>query len=762
VGLWVLVCLLAGGGEVRADRPGEPEFVTQGALLTSQGSQMVKMPLKHTRVAIRVTGHLARATVEQRFENPHQRPVEAVYIFPLPSAAAISGYTLVSGERQVVGKLLPRKKARAVYRRAKAAGQVAALMTQRRPNLFVQRVANLAPGAPVKVQLQYTQPLAHLDGARELVFPMVAGPRFISRARRAGGREELLSPPVLPPHLRSAHDIQLSVTLAPGLPLRAVHSPSHRIQVQRLPGHEARVTLHEQDRIPNRDFVLRYRVADGTSRGALLLSRPPGSSQGHFMLTLHPPAARTASPALPRELIFVLDTSSSMAGAPLQRARALVRGCLGALGPADTFQMVRFAEGVSTLGPRMIRNTPRNLELARRWLSLLRPGGGTFIGQGLSAALDLPHDPNRLRLVVFISDGYVGDEAKILALVARRLGQARLFTLGVGSAVNRYLLTEMALAGRGAAEVVGHDQPVAAAVERFVRRIDTPALTGLKLRFEGMQVRDLSRQRLPDLFAAEPLSLLGRFTGDGPARVVVTGTRGGQRVTMTAAGQVSHEPALAKAWARARLASLERRRLRRGTEALEREMATLALDHGLLSRHTAFVAVDRESFVPGEATRVDVAVDRPAGLLRHIGARSTLGGLALSGVGYGGGGAGAGSVGVMAYRVAAPQIRVGQAVITGHLDREIIRRTIRRQINRVKAAYERQLKARPDLAGKLVVRITIDEKGAVTDAAVASSDMGCPELEREVVAVVRTWTFPAAAGGGVVVVNYPFIFKRAE
>lgn len=207
-------------------------FVTQGALVVRRGRAVIKVPLQHTRVHIRVAGHLAHATVAQTFKNPYKKKIEAVYVFPLPTNAAVRGYVLKVGQRVIRGELLRRSEARAVYRRARAAGKVAALLTQERPNLFTQRVANLEPNKKLEIQVSYVSALPYDAGTRELVFPMVAGPRFQVRKKGAAPSARLSSP-MLPPALRSGHDISLRVDLQAGLPVSALHSPSHLIRVTR-------------------------------------------------------------------------------------------------------------------------------------------------------------------------------------------------------------------------------------------------------------------------------------------------------------------------------------------------------------------------------------------------------------------------------------------------------------------------------------------------------------------------------------------------
>lgn len=750
-----LVCAAPGA------RATNGSFITQGSLLVNQGTRVVKVPLEHTEVRIRVSGYLAEATVRQRFKNPFEKKIEAVYAFPLPTDSAVRGYSLRNGGRVIRGRILPRGEAQEVFRRATLAGRVAALLTQERPNLFTQHVTNLVPRAQVEVTLRYVSRLRYDAGSYELVFPMVVGPRFVPRKAGRKGNPRLLSPPVLPPDVRSAHDIDLQVELEAGLAIAGLRSPSHRLRSLRRSASAVSVAIATADRVPNRDFVLRYRVAGDQPRAALIAHRGDPDTPGSLLLMVQPPAAGTLV-AVPRELIFVVDASSSMTGAPLEAAKRLVRRFLAGLGRDDTFQIVRFSDRVSTLGQRMIANRPANRALALEWIDRVRPGGGTLIEQGLEAALGLPHDPARLRMVVFISDGYVGNEAALLGLVRQRMGAARLFALGVGSAVNRYLLEELAAMGRGLAQVVRPDEPVERTVDRLYERLRRPLLTDLTVELRGVKVASMTPDRIPDLYDGEPLFLHGLYSAPGRGTLVVRGRRQGVPVRLELPitfprREVGH-PAVAVAWARARIAELERRLVgaRGGGEraGIERQILELSLRHRILTRLTAFVAVDEDSATGTDrAARVPVAVDRPQFTVRTMGLP-----------GGGGGGYGHGYGMIVGHRAAvAPRILVGRAIVRGALDKEILRRVIRRHINEVRFCYEKELgPGKKATGGRVELKLVIVETGRVLTSEVTSSTLGNPAVESCIAAAGRRWEFPSANGGGIVEVHYPFVFRPVD
>lgn len=752
---------------------------TGGRLVTAEGDDTVDIPLAHTDVRIRVDGHLAEAAVTQTFHNPYPDKIDAVYLFPLPTDAAVTSLTITTGGRTIEGTIRERGEAKRVYERARRKGHVAALLTQQRPNLFTQAVANLEPGASIDVRLTYIHAPAHEDGGYELVFPMVAGPRYVP----GGGADPTVQPAVLPPGMRSSHDIALAVELDAGVSVRALESPSHELVIQRDDdGRRAELALAPGDTIPNRDFVLRWQVAGDAPEVAVLAHRDGRDSEGALFLIAQPPADAGDAEIAPREIVFVLDTSSSMAGAPLAKAKALIRRVLGGLRPDDTFQIVRFDDAASALGPAPIAVKPRNLGYVYDWLDALDASGGTEMIAGIEAALAVPHDPHRLRIVVFVTDGYIGNEDDILRLVGERMGASRLFSFGVGSAVNRYLLEEMAALGRGEAQVITPADDTAAAVDRFYRRIDRAVLTDVRIDWGGLAVTDVTPAAAPDLFVGQPVVLAARYATPGTGTVTVHGRRNGREVSFPI--QVTlpdrrERPAVATVWARRRIAELMRQLVRRDDPELVAKVVELSLSHGVLTRYTAFVAVDSAHVTAGGPAReVRVPVEVPAG----VRAIDTVAGGAIGSVGYGmGGGYGYGVAGTGVYGsighgapaparetvdpgpVSAPAPRdltVGVASVRGDLDRDAIGRSVRARKSAVRACYEKQLAREPDLEGTVVVTFTVSGDGTVT--AVTATGLGNAEVEACIAGVVRGIQFPASGTETEIAVRYPFVLRRAE
>jgi Ca-activated chloride channel family protein len=757
--------LAAAGGGASAGSSLPARRPTEGTLAARDGRALVDVPLRHTGVRIEIAAFLADVRVEQTFVNPYEKKIDAVYMFPLPSGAAVSEMEIESGGRAIHGHIDRRAEARRTYERARGEGQVAALLIQERPNLFVQSVANLEPRAEVVVRLRYVQPLAYEAGGYEVVFPMVAGPR---------GPAAGPAPPVVPAGVRSSHEIGIETVIDGGAPVTGIVSPSHRIAVD-----GDHVTLAEGDTVPNKDFILRWRAAGARPELALLAHRPPGAAAGTFFLLAQPPERAAAAEVTPREMVFVVDTSSSMAGAPLAKAKEVVRRALGAMGPDDTFQIVRFDDRAGALGDRPLASRRRNVELALGWLAALEAGGGTDMMAGIAAALGFPHDPARLRMVVFLTDGYIGNEDEVLRLVAARLGPSRIFSFGIGSAVNRWLLEEMAALGRGAAEVVRPDEDTRAAVERLGRRIGQPLLTDVRIDWGGLDVADVVPAAVPDLFAGQPLVVAGRYRRPGAATVTLHALRAGEpvelRLPVSLPAEDDARPAVGSVWARARIAELARRQIRGDTPALREEITAIALEHHLMSPYTAFVAVDpNRATAGGPGETVVVPVEVPEGVRR-------AGVLTLHAVGYGGGygageGYGAGAMGVVGKSVGESHAGVAMgralypalvvadagAMVVGARDIAIIKRVFDLHRNEVRFCYELSLQKAPDLAGRLVLEVEIATDGHVAAGRVRESSLADDEVGRCVVEAARRWSFPAVSGDRSDVVHYPFVFKRSE
>jgi Ca-activated chloride channel family protein len=476
--------------------------------------------------------------------------------------------------------------------------------------------------------MTYFHTIRYADGVFEFHFPMVVGPRFnppgyrdgvgAGTADAAGATGQKTEVPYLRPGELSAHDIALEVDIDAGLAIENPESPTHVVRVERPSPLRARVTLSPNDRIPNADFVLRYRVAGRGIRAALAAFRD--DTGGYFTLLLHPPEKGDEVPRIPREMIFVLDCSGSMSGEPLALAKRSLERCLKRLGPDDTFQVVRFSDSASSMGSAPVPATPENVRRGLRYVEGLESEGGTMMIEGIRAALDFPQAPGRYRIVSFMTDGYIGNDREILGEVKRRLGAARVFSFGVGSSVNRYLLEGLARVGRGVCTVLTLDETAERAANELYERVERPALTDLRVDWGSMGISDVHPDPIPDLFPGRPIVLAGRFRGEGAATVRVTGRLAGRpyetvlEVNLSEPG-LRHK-ALPAVWARAKIASVyDQMTWVTHPADLAPEIRRVALEYGLLSDFTAFVAVDTLSHTSGgHGTTVVQPVPVPKGV----------------------------------------------------------------------------------------------------------------------------------------------------
>jgi Ca-activated chloride channel homolog len=588
-----------------------------GGLTTELQGELVLVPLAHTSVDGEIHGNVAALSVTQRFSNPFDHPIEAVYVFPLPHDAAVTDFLMTVGKRTIRGVVREREEARELYAAARARGLRASLMTQERANVFTQHVTGIAPGGALEVTVEYFNRLAYRDGEYELVFPMVVGPRYSPR-----GSAPVADGPRLQPDQRSGHDIDLHLELFAGAPIEALTCNTHQLEIQRPAEDRALITLAHFDRLPNRDLVLRYRVSADEVRTSLQIHQ---TEEGGWMhLTVLPPVLLEGLAARPVEMVFVVDTSGSMQGAPLRQAKAGILAALDRLGPDDTLRVMRFSDGVDEMDAGPLPATPANLERARAFVRKLRANGGTEMMSGLRACLRHPADPKRQRLVTFMTDGYIGNESQVLSEVQYSVADTRIFSFGLGSSPNRFLLQWLAREGGGAAAFLGPDDDAQAVMARYFERLRRPALTELAIDWGGLPVAGVFPTELPDLFVGRPVEVVARLTEAvnlSQASVRVTGlAQGSPRalpVSIETTGPGRGGDALAKLWARYKIADLNSQA--RGqdgpsTERTAHRIRDLALEYGLLSAYTAFIAVDSMSEVAGEVETVPVPLPLPAGM----------------------------------------------------------------------------------------------------------------------------------------------------
>jgi Ca-activated chloride channel family protein len=605
-----------------------------GALSTERGC----LPLAALDVQARLDGLVARVALTQTFVNPHDVPLEATYIFPLPDRAALTRFRLEVTGRVVEGELKERGAARRDYDQAIQAGQRAAITEEERPGVFTLRVGNLPPGEEATVHLTLTGPLTYSNGEATFRFPLVVAPRYVPGAPLPGSSvgdgvtpdtdavpdASRISPPVLLPGFPNPVRLGLSIDVAPSsLAPRDFRSSLHTI-LESESDSVRRFRLMPGERL-NRDFILRFRVGAESIATSLVVQPDRGESEeGTFLLTLVPPVGDSAP--RPRDVVFVLDRSGSMSGWKMVAARRALARMVDTLTERDRFAVLAFDTAIETPpdldGPRLVSATDRRRFRAVEFLAKVEARGGTEMAQPLDLAVgELANSgEGRERILVLVTDGQVGNEDQMLRQLGPRLRGLRVFTLGIDQAVNAAFLRRLADLGGGHAEMVESEDRLDAVMDQIHRHIGTPVLAGLRLESAGLAfvAGSLVPGRLPDLFAGTPLLLFGRYRGEPRGDLVVQARDGAGR-----AWQVRVEPRrddavpLASLWARGRLRELEDRYAIGGSNraSLEKEILATSLRFGVLCRFTAFVAVDRSEVVNpgGQLHSIVQPVEQPAG-----------------------------------------------------------------------------------------------------------------------------------------------------
>jgi Ca-activated chloride channel family protein len=602
------VMLLAG----RAHASPEPGILL---LRTVDGREAPAAPLLSTDVTFRVSGMVARARVVQAFRNASENWVEGVYVFPLPENAAVDRLQLRVGERLVEGEIREREAAKRDYEHARAAGRRTALMDQERPNLFTTRVANIGPQEMIAVEFEYQQTLRYDRGRYSMRFPMVVGPRYIPGTLKVSAPGDpgwspntdqvpdaaRITPPVLRPEAGPVNPVRIHVDLDAGVPLAELSSPYHRVAVHAVSATRSRIELADGPVPANRDFELAWALqARQAPQIAWFTEYKDGRHYG--LLMVMPPAAAPGT-RLAREVVFVLDTSGSMGGASIRQAKEALELALARLAPGDRFNVVEFNSSAQRLFAVAQPVGPRSVRHAIDWVRSLQARGGTEMAAALRLALDGSDAGARVRQVVFLTDGAVGNEDALFRLIRERLGDTRLFTVGIGSAPNSHFMTKAAELGRGTFTYIGRIEDVQEKMSALFAKIESPVLKGLDVRWPaGAQVESWPR-RIPDLYAGEPVvvaAALDRLEGE----VRVSGTREDRvweaRVPLGLNG--SGGAGMGSLWARGKVEALMDS-IREGAaeEQVRVQVIDLASAHRLVTKYTSFVAVDKTPVRPSDA-----------------------------------------------------------------------------------------------------------------------------------------------------------------
>ena len=595
--------------------------------IASSDPSLDRLPLKSTRVDARVAGTVADVRVTQVYRNEGTRTIEARYVFPGSTQAAVHGMTVRIGERVLTANIREKQRARLEYEAAKKQGRTAALLDQHRPNVFQMSVAHILPGDEVQVELRYTELLLPTDGRYRFVYPTVVGPRYHKashRAEPAGGTSAFPATPHLPQGQRSSSAFDLQLRFASPLPVHDLGSPSHRIEVQGEASAHAEVSLADDgEAASHRDFILEYRLAGSATTGGLTLFEGADGQENFFLALVEPPKAIATSQINPREYIFVVDISGSMQGFPLDTAKALLRELIGGLRASDSFNVMLFSGSNRMLAETSVPATKPNIERAIATIEQMRAGGSTEIVPALERIAALPKNGDVSRSVIVVTDGYVTVEDRVFQLVRKNLGQANVFAFGIGSSVNRHLIEGIARAGQGEPFIVTQPAQAAEHAARLRKMIDSPVLTLLKARFDGLDVYDVEpsfEAGLPDVLGGRPVALIGKWRGPARGQLVLTGqsASGDWQQVLQVPAPDADAHALRLLWARQRIQQLGDDEALRGGNVQREAITRLGLHYSLLTNYTSFIAVDQvvrplDSSQAG-STRVDQPLPLPQGV----------------------------------------------------------------------------------------------------------------------------------------------------
>jgi Ca-activated chloride channel family protein len=602
-----------------ATRTLSPYFVVQG----SQPG-VDALPLKSTRADVTVSGVIADVRVTQTYRNEGTTPLEARYVFPASTRAAVYAMRLRVGDRVVDAQVREKQQARREYDAAKQAGKSAALLEQQRPNVFSMAIANVMPNDEIAVDLRYTETIVPDEGTYRFVFPTVVGPRYNGGTRPDGTptesqkNETWIAQPTLRAGEPAKHTFELNATVLAPMPVKSIASPSHTLAFSGVGEKKATARLAPDRAHANRDVVLEYQLAGSSVETGVLLYQD--RDENFFLLMAEPPARVAMTDVVPREYIFILDISGSMHGFPLNTAKSLLRELVQRLRPSDTFNVIPFAGGTSLLAATSVPASEENIAAAIRFINGQTGGGGTELLPALRRALAMPSDAGRARTFAVITDGYVSIEKEAFELVRANLGSANVFAFGIGSSVNRFLIDGLARAGKGEPFFVLNAAQAEREALRFRQMIEQPVLTQIRVKFpHGFDAYDLDVPQVPDLFAQRPIVLMGKYRGTPAGTIEIGGIAAGGAVNLPIdlahAATSDSTQALKYLWARSRIAELGDYLKLRSDDDTKHAITALGLKYNLLTDTTSFIAIDKVvRNTTGQSTSVDQPQPLPEGV----------------------------------------------------------------------------------------------------------------------------------------------------
>ncbi len=722
----------------------------------SDNPEVDQLPLKSTSAKVNIAGVIADVKVTQVYKNEGKNALEAIYIFPASTRAAVYAMKMTIGERVINAKIKKRDEARQEYEQAKQQGKSASLLEQQRPNVFQMNVANIMPGDEIKVEMSYTELLIPTDKTYEFVYPTVVGPRYSNQpAASAPASEQWVQNPYLHQGEAPPYTFDISVSIAAGIPIQKLECASHKVNVHYSGADTAAVGLDKSEVSGgNRDYILRYRLAGDKVESGLLLSQ--GEKENFFLLMLQPPK-RVAVEQIPgREYIFIVDVSGSMYGFPLDISKKLLKDLIGNLRPTDTFNVLLFSGGNSVLSEHSLPATQENITRAVALIERQQGGGGTELLPALQRALALPRSENVSRTIVIATDGYVTVEEEAFDLIRNNLGNANMFAFGIGTGVNRHIIEGMAHVGMGEPFVITRPEEAPAKAEAFRKLIESPVLTQVKVNFEGFNAYDVEPRTIPDVLADRPVIVFGKWRGRPQGTITLQGISGKElyhdKIDVTDVKPGKSNSALKYLWARHRIMLLSDYNLLRSDDKRIKEVTELGLAYSLLTNYTSFVAVDSEvRNKDGKTTTVNQPLPLPEGVSDYavgsgyapVAAPAAMGAYKQKAV--------AAELSRSAEpkrmdkkesKVPALTLKVSEVTATGGLTKGAVSVAVERQMKLLGSCIPA---TQP--GAKIKIRLTIDAGGSVKNFEIVSSEIKGKAVQQCLQKIIKGWKFDASTAG---------------
>ena len=703
-------------------------------------------------MSARISGVIADVRVTQLYKNEGKKPIEAIYVFPASTRAAVHGMKMTIGERVIEAQIKKSDEARRDYEQARDRGRSASLLEQQRPNVFQMNVANIMPGDEIRVEMSYTELIVPTERVYEFVFPTVVGPRYSNQeAGTAPASENWVRNPYLHQDEAPPYSFDMTVEIAAGMPIRELACATHKIKTTWSSPSTVKVALDPAETSGgNRDCILRYRLDGDRVQSGLMLFE--GKKENFFLLMMQPPK-RVAKADIPgREYIFIVDVSGSMYGFPLEISKKLLADLLDNLMPTDRFNVLLFSGGSSVLAEESLPATRENIARAIQLIESQKGGGGTELLPALKRALSLKKTEKYSRTVVIATDGYVTVEEEVFDLIRNNLGNANMFAFGIGTAVNRHIIEGMARVGMGEPFVISKAEEAPDRAAAFRNLIQSPVLAQVKVDFKGFETYDVEPPAIPDVLADRPVIVFGKWRGKSEGTIALSGITGEGTyedfIDVAKVKPSEANAALRYFWARHRITVLSDYNRLRSDDMRIRKVTELGLQYNLLTAYTSFVAVDSEARnIEGKPAAVKQSLPLPEGVSDYAVGGSVMRALA--------------PMAAMAKKEALPSesralvkgkqardeekdrkatVIIADLAVSQGLSKENVLKKLEEHAGKLEACLT-------GAKGKLVLRLTINPDGTVKSVQILSSTFKTVNAAQCVVDQLKKIRYPSTMDG---------------